>query len=68
MTSDLTYFKAFFDIDKRVLDVTNAIIFASDKEFDENIFTQINDEDLKIISDLKVDILPYSKDLHKIYR
>lgn len=68
MTSDLTYFKAFFDIDKRVLDVTNAIIFSSDKEFDKQVFDKINDEDLKTISAINVDILPYSKDLHKIYK
>ena len=68
MTSDLTYFKAFFDIDKRVLDVTNAIIFASDKYFDEKMFDDIDDNTLRIFSSLGVDILPYSKDLHKIYR
>lgn len=67
-TSDLTYFKAFFDIDKRVLDVTNAIFFASDKDFDEKIFNNISDNDLSVISSLGVDITPYSKDLHKIYR
>lgn len=68
MTSDLTYFKAFFGIDKRVLDVTNAIIFASDKDFDEKMFDNIEDNELTKISALNVDILPYSKDLHKIYR
>lgn len=68
MTSDLTYFKAFFGIDKRVLDVTNAIIFASDKCFDEKMFDNIEDNELTKISALNVDILPYSKDLHKIYR
>lgn len=68
MTSDLTYFKAFFGIDKRVLDVTNAIIFASDKDFDEKMFDNIENNALTKISALNVDILPYSKDLHKIYR
>lgn len=68
MTSDLTYFKAFFDINKRVLDVTNAIIFASDKEICAEIFNNIGSDDLRKFSALNVDILPYSKDLHKIYR
>ena len=68
MTSDLTYFKAFFGIDKRVLDVTNAIIFASDKDFEDCLFENIDGNALAKISSLGVDILPYSKDLHKIYR
>lgn len=68
MTSDLTYFKTFFDIDKRVLDVTNAIFFASDKDFEKKMFANISDNDLAVISSLGVDIKPYSKDLHKIYR
>lgn len=68
MTSDLTYFKTFFDIDKRVLDVTNAIFFASDKDFDEKIFDKISDNDLAVILSLGVDIKPYSKDLLRIYR
>lgn len=68
MTSDLTYFKTFFNIDKRVLDVTNAIFFASDKDFEEKIFDNISDNNLAVISSLGVDIKPYSKDLHKIYR
>lgn len=67
-TSDLTYFKTFFDIDKRVLDVTNAIIFASDKTFDKNVFNSTRKEDLAKISSLGVNILPYSEDLHKIYQ
>ncbi len=67
-TSDLTYFKTFFDIDKRVLDVTNAIIFASDKTFDKKIFNSICKEDLAKISSLGVNILPYLQDLHKIYQ
>lgn len=68
MTSDLTYFKTFFDIDKRVLDVTNAIFIASDKVFEDKMFDYICDEDLDKILSLGVDITPYSKDLHKIYR
>ena len=67
ITSDLTYFKAFFGINKRVLDVTNAIFFASDKKFTETVFSNISDDDLKIFSSIGVDILSYAKDLHKIY-
>ena len=66
-TSDKLYYKIFYDIDKRVLDVTNAIIIASDNNFNQNIFNNPNKKQLQKISSINVNIIPYLKDLHKIY-
>lgn len=67
-TSDMLYYKIFFDIDNRVIDVTNAIFIASDKYFDEKIFQNINPKNCIPIANLGVDIKDYLQDLHKIYK
>lgn len=65
-TSDTLYYKVFFDIDKRVIDVTNAIIIASDNPINSDVFD--NKDAVLEIQKIDVDIKPYVDDLHKIYR
>ncbi len=67
-TSDELYYKLFFDIDSRILDVTNAIIFATDRNIDEDAMRNPSREKIQKISSICGDILRYTKDLHKIYR
>lgn len=57
--SDEVYYKSFFDIDERVIDITNVIIISTDK------FSQIKpNKDIEIkIKDLNVEIEKYLKDL-----
>ena len=64
-TSDTLYYKVFFDIDKRVIDVTNAIIIASDGTINPDVFQ--NPKATSEIQKIGVDIKPYADDLHKIY-
>ncbi len=66
-TSDKLYYKIFFDIDERVIDVTNAIIIASDKTISENVFQNISTQNMAKYDKIEVDIKPYANDLHKIY-
>ena len=58
--SDEVYYKSFFNIDERVIDITNVIIISTDK------FAEIksNKEIEKRVNDLKVDIQKYLKDLY----
>lgn len=56
--SDRVYYKAFFDIDERVIDITNVIIIASRSNFE---FKQ-NFENYEKIG---LDIAPYLKDLQE---
>lgn len=67
-TSDLLYYKVFFDINSRVVDVTNAIFIASDKEIDEYLIKNPDKKLTEKIAAVGVDILPYTNDLLKIYR
>lgn len=67
-TSDKLYYKVFFDIDERVIDVTNAIIIASDFSLEEKYFENPKKEYLSKIDEIGINIRPYIKDLHKIYR
>lgn len=57
--SDRVYYKSFFDIDERVIDITNVIIFSSDK------YTDIKREEcaVKKIKKLDIDIDNYLKDI-----
>jgi spermidine synthase len=66
-TSDMTYYKTFFNINERALDITNAIFFASDKNFSKNLSSNIKTNELDTFNHLNVNILPYLKDLHKFY-
>ena len=65
-TSDMHTFQSLYGINERICDVTNSIFIASDMELNGSMF-QISKEDLEKINSAGVDILPYSKDLHKIY-
>ena len=67
-TSDRLYYKVFFDIDERVIDVTNAIIIASDKELKAEDFKACATKDKDDIISIGIDINEYLKDFHKIYR
>ncbi len=58
--SDRVYYKSFFDIDERVIDITNLIFICSDK-----IFTV--SRDYKNIKDnIRLDIVPYVNDLQDL--
>ncbi|MCQ2788896.1 MAG: fused MFS/spermidine synthase [bacterium] len=65
-TSDMTTFKSLYNINERVFDVTNSIFIASDMTLTKEMF-DISQKDIEKINTLNVNILPYTKDLHKIY-
>lgn len=67
-TSDRLYYKVFFDIDERVIDVTNAIFIASDMYFSEDSFSAVKEDKISQISKIGINIQEYLSDLHKIYR
>ncbi|MCR5260816.1 MAG: hypothetical protein K6C94_03155 [Candidatus Gastranaerophilales bacterium] len=67
-TSDRLYYKIFFDIDTRAVDITNAIFIASDKNLDENTFKTPDVKALEKIQTIGVDLRDYLNDLHKIYQ
>jgi len=54
--SDRVYYKSFFDIDERVIDITNLIFIASDKDISIN-------SDYEAINSLNIDIRAYVSDL-----
>lgn len=66
-TSDKLYYKVFFDIDKRVIDVTNAIFIATDTKLLPEMFCSPAKEKVDKILQVGVTIEDYINDLHKIY-
>lgn len=54
--SDNVYYKAFFDIDERVIDITNIILISSNQKFSVG-------NDYEKIADIGLDIAPYVADL-----
>lgn len=54
--SDRVYYKAFFDIDERVIDITNVILISSKEHFSVG-------NDYEKIKTIRLDILPYVNDL-----
>ena len=58
--SDEVYYKSFFNIDERVIDITNVIIISTDKEYKIN-------SDTNKIKKLNIDITKYLKDFYKVY-
>lgn len=54
--SDRVYYKAFFDIDERVIDITNVILISSKQQFSVG-------NDYEKIKTIRLDILPYVNDL-----
>ena len=54
--SDRVYYKAFFDIDERVIDITNVILISSKQQFSVG-------KDYEKIKAVGLDILPYVNDL-----
>lgn len=65
-TSDRLYYKIFFDIEKRVIDVTNAIFIASDSINLQNIKSPQKELAEKIHKS-GINIEEYLADLHKIW-
>ena len=57
--SDRVYYKSFFDIDERVIDITNIILISSNQKF-----TIV--DDYSKIANIGLDIKPYVKDLQFI--
>lgn len=57
--SDKIYYKSFFNLDKRVVDITNLIFISSDEKLDVNFDKQL----IKNIEKLGVSIDNYLKDL-----
>lgn len=58
--SDEVYYKSFFNIDERVIDITNVIIISTDKEYKIS-------SDTKKIKELDIDIDKYLVDFYKSY-
>ena len=59
--SDKIYYKSFFNIDTRVIDVTNVIILASDKYFFDKTYRLDSDSKAKI-NGINIDIEEYLND------
>ena len=59
--SDRVYYKSFFNVDERVIDITNVIIFSTDK-YDKIKTDKIYTDK---INRLKIDISEYLKDYYK---
>ena len=55
--SDRVYYKTFFDIDERVIDITNVIIISSKSNFSFN-------KNYARFKNIELDIIPYLKDLY----
>ena len=60
--SDRVYYKSFFDIDKRVIDITNVIIIASKSDF--VIHKKYAQAELANYKKIGLDIKPYLKDYY----
>ena len=58
--SDEVYYKSFFNIDERVIDITNVIIISTDKQYKIN-------SNIDKINKLNIDIAKYLKDFYQIY-
>lgn len=61
-TSDHVYYKAFFGLDKRVIDITNVILISSN---DTSI--SISEDRIDEYSSINLDIRPYIRDLADIW-
>lgn len=61
-TSDYVYYKAFFGLNKRVIDITNVILIATN-----NISTELSDREINRFSDINIDITPYIQDLSELW-
>ena len=66
-TSDMLFYKIFYDIHERLIDVTNAIIIASDDLLTESSFKNYSKKDFEKVESIGVNLEKYLKDLHKIY-
>lgn len=63
--SDKVYYKSFFNIDERVIDITNVIIISSDSFSNFDIEKDIKQTSLNKISRLDINIKDYLKDYVK---
>ena len=59
--SDKVYYKSFFDIDERVIDITNVVIISSDKNY------KIDIEKSKKVEELNVDIKSILRDFREVW-
>lgn len=62
-TSDSVYYKSFFNVDKRVIDITNVILIATN-----NPDAIISQADRKHFLKIELDIAPYVDDLAEIWQ
>ncbi len=60
--SDKVYYKSFFNLDTRVIDITNVIIFSSEKHLE----IETNPNDISKISQLNINIENYLKDITEV--
>ncbi len=63
--SDRVYYKSFFDLDQRVIDVTNVILIASNKYSDRDIDRPVSEIDENKFECIGVDIENYLSDLYR---
>ncbi len=61
-TSDHVYYKAFFGLDKRVIDITNVILISSN-----DTAMEISEDRIDEYSSINLDIRPYIRDLADIW-
>lgn len=62
--SDKVYYKSFFNLEERVIDVTNVVFISSNKFSEKNIEYSINIDAIKKFNEVKVDIQHYLDDLY----
>ena len=62
-TSDKVYYKCFFGLDKRVIDVTNVILISTN-----NLNVEISNSKIENYRTIKLDISPYLQDLTEIWQ
>lgn len=64
--SDKVYYKSFFNIDERVIDVTNVILISSNRFSEKNIESPVSIDILNRFKEINVDVEKYLEDLYKL--
>lgn len=62
--SDKVYYKSFFDIEERVIDITNIIIISSDKYNASAIKIPVNKNQAQVFKEIGIEIDNYINDIH----